>query len=101
MFKFNDSGIIVLLEQIWVYAGKESYDVMDISLTLDITSQIPTVEMYENVLLFKFHNNQTVNESGVVILLRWVWVYAGKKENFRREGRENRFERKRKCINVS
>ena len=27
----------------------------------------------------KFHDNATVNESGIIVLLRWFWVFAGKK----------------------
>ena len=45
--------------------------------------------------MLKFHNDPMVNESGIVILLRQVWVYAKKREDFGR-GRENEIERKRK-----
>ena len=30
--------------------------------------------------MFKCHDNITVNESEIVVLLRHVWVYAGEKE---------------------
>ena len=45
--------------------------------------------------MLKFHDNTTVNESEIVIFLRHVWWYAGKKEIFgRRRRRENEIERK-------
>ena len=43
--------------------------------------------------VFKFHNDPTVNESDVIVLLGQVWMYAKKKEDFGRGGRENEFER--------
>jgi len=56
-------------------------------------------------LVFKFHNNPTVNKSGIVVLLGQVYLYAGKRKGFKREGRENEFEIResvetyRKCKN--
>ena len=49
-------------------------------------------------LVFKFYNGPTVNESGIVVLLRHVWVYARKREGFERERRKNRFERGEKRV---
>jgi len=46
----NESGIVVLLGQIWVYMGKRELHARDISLTIDIILQIPTVWMCENEL---------------------------------------------------
>ena len=31
-------------------------------------------------VVFNFHNNPTVNESEIVVLLGHVWVYAGKEK---------------------
>ena len=28
--------------------------------------------------MFKFHDNPTVNDSGIIVLLRQIWVYASK-----------------------
>ena len=46
-------------------------------------------------LVIKFHNDPMVNESMIVVLLRYVWVYARKRKGFKRGRRENEFERKR------
>ena len=46
--------------------------------------------------MLKFHDDPTVNESEIVILLRHVWVYVKKREGFGKRGRENKIERKRK-----
>jgi len=51
--------------------------------------------------MFKFHDDPTVNETRIVVLLEQVWMYAEKKEGFDRRGRENEFERKRWCRNIS
>jgi len=66
VFKFhddstvNESGIVILLKQVWDMREKESYDVKDISLTLDIVSQIPTVKMFENEFLTWFSNFMSI-----------------------------------------
>jgi len=52
-------------------------------------------------LVLKFYNNPTVNESGIFILLKQVWVYVGKRKRFRRERRENKIERKKKRKDIS
>ena len=45
--------------------------------------------------MFKFHDDPTVYESGITILLRDIWMYAEKKkEGFGRERTENEVERK-------
>ena len=41
-----------------------------------------------------------VKESAIVVLLRQIWVYAGKRESFERGRRENEFERKRERRNI-
>ena len=46
-------------------------------------------------MVFKFHDDPTVSEPGIVVLQGPIWVYAGKKEIFRGRRRENEFERKR------
>lgn len=87
---------------IWISLGvcrknKELY-AKDILLTTDIISKVPTVGMWENKflnLVFKFHDNPTVNKFEIAILVRLVWVYA-KKDDFRRGRKENQIERKRK-----
>ena len=43
--------------------------------------------------MFKFHDDPTVKESKIIILLRHIWVYAGKREDVDRKGRKNEFER--------
>ena len=52
-------------------------------------------------LVFQFHNDPTVNESGTIVLLRQVWVYAGKREDFGRGRRKNETERKIKRRDIS
>ena len=47
--------------------------------------------------MLKFHDDPTVNESEIIIFLRQVWWYAGKREGFGRRRRENEIERKRRC----
>jgi len=49
----------------------------------------------------KFHDDPTINESGILVLLGQVWVYVGKREGFERGRRENKFKRKRECRDVS
>ena len=40
--------------------------------------------------MLKFHDDPTVNKSKIVIFLRQVWWYAGKREDFgRREKKQN------------
>ena len=51
--------------------------------------------------MLKFHDDPTVNESGIIILLTQVWVYAEKKEGFGKGIRKNKIERKRKRRDVS
>ena len=41
-------------------------------------------------MVYKFHDDPIVNESGIIILLGQVWVYARKREGF---GRTNLGER--------
>ena len=48
-----------------------------------------------------FHDHPIVNRSVIIVLLGQVWVYARKKECFRRGKRENEFERKRERRDVS
>ena len=50
--------------------------------------------------MFKFHDDPTVNEFGIV-LLRHVWVYAGKREGFGKGSTENKFERSKEHRDVS
>ena len=52
-------------------------------------------------LVFKFHDDPTVNEFKIVVLLEHIWMYAGKIESFGRGRRENEFEKKRECKDVS
>ena len=49
-------------------------------------------------MVFKFHDDPTVSEPGIVVLQGPIWVYAGKKEIFRGRRRENEFERKRESL---
>ena len=43
----------------------------------------------------------TVNKFGIIILLGWVWMYAGKREGFGRGRRENEYERKKERSDIS
>ena len=43
----------------------------------------------------KFHDDPTVNESEIIVLLRQVWWYARKREGFGRRRIKNEMERKR------
>jgi len=52
-------------------------------------------------LVFKFNNDPMVNESGIIVLLRYVWVYAIKIEDFEKGRKENKFERNRECRDIS
>jgi len=49
--------------------------------------------------VLKFHDDPAVNESEIIIFLRQVWWYAGKREGFGRRKRENEIERKRRRKN--
>ena len=40
------------------------------------------VRKWVSNLVFKFNNDPMVNESGIIGLLRHVWMYAGKIEDF-------------------
>ena len=51
--------------------------------------------------MLKFYNDPTINKSGIIVLLRQVRVYVGKREGFGMGRRENEFERKRKRTDVS
>ena len=46
-------------------------------------------------MLSKFLDDPTVNNSEIIVLLRHVWVYAGKIKGFGRERKENEFGRKK------
>ena len=47
-------------------------------------------------MVVKFHDDPTVRESRIIILLRQVCVYAEKRKGFRRGRRKNEIERKKK-----
>jgi len=49
--------------------------------------------------VFKFHDDPTVNEPGIVVLLKQVGVYMGKRESFEKRIRKNETERKMKHRN--
>ena len=51
--------------------------------------------------MFKFYDDPMVNESKIIGLLAQIWMYVDKREDFGRGMRENEFERKRKCRDVS
>ena len=48
----------------------------------------------------KFEDDPTVNESRIVVLLRQVWLYAGKRENLGIGKEENEFGSKKECGNI-
>ena len=104
VFKFHDDltvnkfGIVVLLEQVWVYMGKRK---------LWCEGHFSHLRHYfansngENVwkwvlnLVLLFHDDPTVNPFGIVILLRQVWVYTGKERVLREEERKMKLREKR------
>ena len=47
-------------------------------------------------MLFKFHDDPTVNESEIVLFLRQVWWPAGKKRGFWEEKEKNGNEGKKR-----
>ena len=49
----------------------------------------------------KFQDDPTVNECRIVVLLRQVWLYAGKREDLGIGRKENEFGSKKKCGNIS
>ena len=48
-----------------------------------------------------FQVDPTVKESGIVVLLRKVWVCAGKRESFVKGRRQNKSGRNRERENIS
>ena len=52
-------------------------------------------------LVSKFWNDPTVNEFGIVVLLKQIWVYARKIEDFGRGRRKNKLWRKKERRKVS
>ena len=48
--------------------------------------------------MLKFHDAPTVNESEIVIFLRQVWWFAGKREGFERRKEKNENEAKRRYL---
>ena len=59
------------------------------------------MKQYVPNLMFKFEDDPTVNNSYIIILMRHIWVYAGKRENFGKMRRGDEIERKRKPKDVS
>ena len=51
-------------------------------------------------LMFKFHDDLTVNKSEIVVLFRHVWLLTGKRESFERGKRENESKRKEERVDV-
>jgi len=47
-------------------------------------------------LIIKFHDDPIVNESEIVIFLKYVWWSAGKREGFERKREKNENEGKRR-----
>ena len=87
----NESGIIVLLRYVWMYAEKESFmrGTFLPPQTLFRTSQrLGDVWKLVPNLVYKFHDDSTVNEFGIVVLLGQIGVYARKREDFGRERRQ-------------
>ena len=52
-------------------------------------------------VVYKFKDDPTVKEYGIIYLLGQIWVYAGKRKGFGRARKENEFGRKRECRNIS
>ena len=46
--------------------------------------------------MLKFHDDPTVNKSEIVVFLKHVWWYAGKREGFGRRKGKNENEEKRR-----
>jgi len=63
---------------LWV---KRKHSARHISSITNIISKISNGGCVRKSVLnhkFKFHDHRTVNEFGIIILVRQVWVYAGK-----------------------
>ena len=48
----------------------------------------------------KFEDDPTVNKCRIVVLLRQVWLYAGKREDLGIGKEEHEFESKKECGNI-
>ena len=47
-------------------------------------------------MVFKFHNDPTVNNSEIIVFLKQVWWVVEKRKGFGEEERENEIEEKRR-----
>ena len=47
-------------------------------------------------LVLKFHDDPMVNKFEIIVFLRQVWWYAGKRESFGSRRKENEIEKKRR-----
>jgi len=95
----NETGIIVLLRRLWVFAGKEKATVQRIFLLTPKCFSFPNGENAQNWVVnvvIKIFDDPTVNEFEIVVFLRQVWWAAGKRKGFREEERENEIEEKRR-----
>ena len=84
----NEFEIVVLLRQFLVSTGKEKAMMQRVFLSAPTCFRHCNNENAWNwvfKLVLKYHDNPTVNESEIVILLRQIWVYVGKREGFVRE----------------
>ena len=95
----NKSGIIVLSRQPWVSSGKEK---LQCEWYFSILRHVFVIPNGENVrkwflnLVIKFHDYPTVNKYEIVVLLRQVWWYAGKRNDFGKRIGKIEFERKKR-----
>ena len=90
---FNESGIVVLLRQYWVSAGKEKVAIKKVLSLLRLIFVISNGENIWNLVsnrVLKYHDDPTVNKSEIIVFLRQVWWYS-KKERIlgRGEGKTN------------
>ena len=58
------------------------------------------VGKWASKVVSKFQDDPMVKEFSVIVLLRNVWVYIGRRENFGWERKENEFGRKEECRNI-
>ena len=95
----NMSGIVVLLRPLWVSIGKEKATMRRTFLLALTFFTIPHGEnscKWVSNMVLKFYDDPMVNRFEIIIFLRQVWWYTGKRESFESRKRENEIERKRR-----
>ena len=87
----DESRIIILLEQVWIYAGKEKIQCEGNLFYQRHWLKNPNGGYVGKLvlnLLLKIYDDPTINLSKIIVLLRYIWVYAKKRECFGKGRRE-------------